>query len=99
MTKADLVAEVAEALKAEKEITRIMVEATIKTMCNALSKGHTLYIRGFGTLGPKLTKAKIARNISKNEAMPLPDRYKVKFKAARGLNNLINYNMIDNNGN
>lgn len=47
MTKADLVAEVAEALKAEKEITRIMVEATIKTMCNALSKGHTLYIRGF----------------------------------------------------
>lgn len=98
MTKAELVELVASATKTEKVATKLMVEATIKTMCNAMANGHTLYIRGFGTMGPKLRKAKTARNIRKNEAMHLPEKYKVAFKPATELNNIVNSNLSQNHG-
>lgn len=93
MTKADLVKQVSEALKEDSSVAQQYVEAVIQIMSRRMTEGETLYIRGFGTMGPKLRAAKIARNIKGNTPLSLPPRYKIIFKAAKSLNEAANKNI------
>ena len=50
-----------------------------KTMAN----GENIYLRGFGTLLNKTRKEKIARNISKNTTLVVPEHQIPAFKPSK----------------
>ena len=72
MTKDDLIRRTADKAGVETNIARLVVEAAIETTMEFIANGESLYLRGFGTLQPKLRKAKKARNISKNTTLVIP---------------------------
>jgi len=49
MTKADIVAEIAEGTGLEKMETQKVVESFMESIKNSLSKGENVYLRGFGS--------------------------------------------------
>ncbi len=83
MTKKDLTQKVAAKLNVSNEEAALMVESVIDSISGIIYSGNTLYLRGFGTLGPKRMAAKMARNIKANTSLQLEERYKIAFKASK----------------
>ena len=62
-----------------------------ESIASALKKGDTVEIRGFGRLYIKKLKENYnARNPATNELIYKPERVKVRFKASKKLNKIIN---------
>ena len=62
-----------------------------ESITSALKKGDTVEIRGFGRLYIKKLKENYnARNPATNELIYKPERVKVRFKASKKLNKIIN---------
>lgn len=62
-----------------------------KAFSNALSEGHSIEIRGLGRwFNKKLKENFNARNPLTNELIYKPERVKIRFKAAKKLNKIIN---------
>lgn len=89
MTKADLVREVAEKTGFTKSDTGLMLEAFLQTIKDALKEQKRIDIRGLGSLGVKMRKARQARNPRTGEAVPVPKRYVPVFKASRKLKAMV----------
>jgi DNA-binding protein HU-beta len=53
-----------------------------KVVIGTLASGESIFIRGFGCFTIKKRAAKIARNISKNESLPIPAKYIPFFNPA-----------------
>jgi nucleoid DNA-binding protein len=51
------------------------VEITMKVISETLTKGGSVYLRGFGTFTKKLRKEKIGRNIKANSQITIPAHY------------------------
>ena len=66
MTKADIVAEIAEKTGLEKVDVQTTVEAFMEEVKTALEEGENVYLRGFGSFVIKERAEKTGRNISKN---------------------------------
>ena len=66
MTKADIVAGIAEKTGLEKVDVQITVEALMEEVKAALQSGENVYLRGFGSFVIKERAEKTGRNISKN---------------------------------
>ena len=66
MTKADIVAEIAEKTGIEKVDVQTTVEAFMKEVKESLEGGENVYLRGFGSFIIKERAKKTGRNISKN---------------------------------
>lgn len=83
MIKAELVGEVAAATGyTRREILEIL-EAAMDVIQDTMAEGNNVYLRGFGTFQNKTRKAKIARNISANTSVVIPERQVPIFKPAR----------------
>ena len=67
MTKADLVNEISEKTGLEKMAVQNTVEAFMKSVRTAMTKGDNVYLRGFGSFVVKRRAEKTGRNISKNQ--------------------------------
>ena len=82
MTKADLVAQVADAVGARvtKRDCRLAVDAFLDAVKDALASGDNIEIRGFGTFKARHRKARVARNPRTGEAVPVPPRVVPVFK-------------------
>jgi len=83
MKKADLVENVSSRLGMNKKDVEPILEALIDELKTSVNKGETVYMRGFGTLGPKVRKAKTARNISTGGTLLLPNTVIPFFKPAK----------------
>jgi DNA-binding protein HU-beta len=83
MTKADLVAEVSQKTGVEKAATLAVIEATMKSIKESLSKGNNVYLRGFGSFIVKKRAEKLGRNISKNTTIIIPAHNVPAFKPAK----------------
>ena len=83
MTKADLVKSIADKTGLEKKEVQKVIELFMDEVILALSKGDSVYLRGFGTFRNKLRAKKIARNIKKNTALVVPAHYIPAFKPSR----------------
>ncbi|ARK08998.1 HU family DNA-binding protein [Fibrella sp. ES10-3-2-2] len=59
-----------------------IIDATAVVMRETVAKGETVYIRGFGSLGPKHRAAKVARNIGKGTTLEIPAHMTPAFKPA-----------------
>src|SRR5437879_13625923 len=74
MTKADIVDQIAERTGLTKKDVAETVDCFLNAVAKALSDGHHIEIRGFGTFRVKDRKSRIARNPRTGEAVPVPPR-------------------------
>jgi DNA-binding protein HU-beta len=83
MTKAEIVAEIAEKTGIEKIAVQETVENFMKVIKTAMNKGENVYLRGFGSFVVKKRAQKTGRNISKNTTIVIPAHFVPSFKPAK----------------
>ncbi len=83
MTKADIVAEIAEETGLERIEVQKAVEAFMTSIKSSLTKGENVYLRGFGSFIVKERAEKTGRNISKNTTIIIPAHNIPSFKPAK----------------
>lgn len=83
MTKAEIVAEIANKTGIEKVAVQATVEAFMETVKNSLAGGNNVYLRGFGSFIIKKRAEKTGRNISKNTTIIIPAHNIPSFKPAK----------------
>jgi integration host factor subunit beta len=85
-TKKNLAQAVADATGTTKLTALHMVDSLFETMCEMLSDGRRIEIRGFGAFSVKATKPKpAARNPKTGEIVYVPARRKTHFKPGKVL--------------
>ena len=93
MTKADIVAQVAEKTGIEKGQVLTTVEAYMEAVKDSLSAGENVYFRGFGSFIVKKRAEKTGRNISKNTTIIIPAHNIPAFKPAKTFVNKVKENV------
>lgn len=83
MTKADIVAEIAEETGLERNEVQKAVEAFMTSIKSSLVKNENVYLRGFGSFVVKVRAEKTGRNISKNTTIIIPAHNIPSFKPAK----------------
>ena len=83
MTKADIVSEIAKSTGVEKVQVQAIVEAFMDSIKTSLTNKNNVYIRGFGSFIVKKRAKKVARNISKNTTITIPEHNIPAFKPAK----------------
>ena len=83
MTKADIVNEIAKSTGAEKVLVQTIVEAFMENVRNSLIANNNVYLRGSGSFIIKKRATKVARNISKNTTITIPEHNIPAFKPAK----------------
>jgi DNA-binding protein HU-beta len=82
MTKAELINEIALSTGLDKTTTSTVVEAFMAKVKKNVCNGENVYLRSFGSFITKTSKAKVARNISKDVSIAVPAHTIVAFKPA-----------------
>ena len=83
MTKADIVSEIAKNTGVEKVQVQAIVEAFMESEKDSLIQNNNVYLRGFGSFVVKKRAKKVARNISKNTTITIPEHNIPAFKPAK----------------
>lgn len=83
MTKAEIVAEIANKSGIEKVAVQHTVEAFMEAVKDSLTNGENVYLRGFGSFVVKKRAEKTGRNISKNTTIIIPAHNIPAFKPAK----------------
>ena len=83
MTKADIVARIAQQTGGEKAVAMTVVEAFMETVKDSMVAGDEVFLRGFGSFIIKKRAKKVARNISKNTTIVIPAHSVPAFKPAK----------------
>ncbi len=85
MTKAELIEEMAKEGGIPKALATKAMHAFLRGMQMGLVRDGELVLRGFGTFKTKTTEPRTGRNPQTGEAIEIPARQVVKFKAAKDL--------------
>jgi DNA-binding protein HU-beta len=83
MTKAEIVAEIANKTGIEKVAVQATVEAFMDGVKNSMINGENVYLRGFGSFVIKKRAKKTGRNISRNTTIIIPAHNIPAFKPAK----------------
>ncbi len=83
MTKAEIVADIANKTGIEKVAVQATVEAFMEALKDSLATGENVYLRGFGSFIVKKRAEKTGRNISKNTTIIIPAHNIPSFKPAK----------------
>ena len=83
MTKAEIVNEVAKSTGIEKIAVQSVIEAFMETVKGSIVRKEPVYLRGFGSFIVKKRATKVARNISKNTTITIPEHNIPAFKPAK----------------
>lgn len=83
MTKAEVIASIAEKTGIDKSDVSTTVESFFEIVKNSMAEGHNVYVRGFGSFVNKKRAKKVARNISKNTAIIIDEHFIPSFKPAK----------------
>ena len=83
MTKTDIVSEIAKSTGVEKVQVQAIVEAFMESIKTSLTNNNNVYLRGFGSFIVKKRATKVARNISKNTTITIPEHNIPAFKPAK----------------
>jgi DNA-binding protein HU-beta len=76
MTKADIIKDIALKIGQDNKDVSAIVESFLIVMKDSMAEGNDVFIRGFGSFINK----KIARNITKNTSIVIPEHYIPLFK-------------------
>jgi DNA-binding protein HU-beta len=93
MTKAEIVAEIANKTGIEKVAVQATVEAFMESVKTSMVNGQNVYLRGFGSFIIKKRAEKTGRNISKNTTLIIPSHYIPAFKPAKTFVNKVKGNV------
>lgn len=85
MNKADLVAAIAAEAQLPKTQAQKALEATVNAIANALKKGESVQLIGFGTFSVVEKAARVGVNPATKAKINIPAKKAVKFKAGAGL--------------
>ena len=88
MTKADLVAKVAETGVTKKE-SAAALEAIVTAIKDSLAKGEKVSLVGFGTFSVKARKARSGRNPRTGKVLKIKAKKVPAFKAGKGLKDAV----------
>ena len=83
MTKAEIVAEIAQSTGIQKVAIQAVVEEFMTVVKGSLAEGENVYLRGFGSFIIKKRAEKTGRNISKNTTIIIPAHNIPSFKPAK----------------
>lgn len=83
MTKADIINKISKEKGGDKLQTTIVLEAFIDVVKEKMIDGNNVYLRGFGSFILKRRKQKLARNISKNTTLIIPEHDIPAFKPCK----------------
>ncbi len=90
MNKGELVSAVASEAGLTKTNAETAVNAVFSTIRNAVSKGDEVRLIGFGTFAVTKRAASTGRNPRTGEAIKIPAKKQVKFKAGKDLKESVN---------
>jgi len=93
MTKAEIVASIANKIGVEKVAVQATVESFMSAIKGSLSEGKNVYLRGFGSFIIKKRAEKTGRNISKNTTVIIPAHKIPSFKPAKTFMNEVKKNV------
>ena len=93
MTKAEIVADIANKTGIEKVAVQKTVEAFMEAIKSSMSNGENVYLRGFGSFTIKRRAEKTGRNISKNTTIIIPAHNIPAFKPAKTFVNEVKNNV------
>jgi len=80
MTKADIVARIAQNTGMTKADTAEVLDALLETISTALERGEKIEMRGFGIFKVEKRKARVARNPKTGTEIRIPPRVVPVFK-------------------
>ncbi len=83
MTKAELVNQIAAQTGYDRVTVLNVVESFMENVKDSVIKNENVYLRGFGSFITKTRKEKVARNISKNTSIVVPEHNIPAFKPAK----------------
>lgn len=83
MTKQEIVNKIVEKTGVPKVDVLVTVEAFMKEVKSSLEAGEPVFLRGFGTFGTKVRRAKLGRNIKAGVPVEIPERVVPTFKPAK----------------
>ena len=83
MTKAEIAHAISEKTGIEKKEALNIIEAFMVTVKENMEKGEEVYLRGFGSFIIKKRAQKVARNISKNTTITIPEHNIPAFKPSK----------------
>jgi len=83
VTKAEVIAEIAEKTGIDKADVTTTIEAFFNVVKNNMAQGENIYVRGFGSFINKRRARKVARNISKNTAIIIDEHFVPAFKPSK----------------
>ncbi|MBQ2540092.1 MAG: integration host factor subunit beta [Paludibacteraceae bacterium] len=89
MTKAELINDIAVSTGYDKTTISNIVEAGMASIKKSVAEGENVYLRGFGSFIAKIRRAKVARNISKNISVNVPEHKIAAFKASKEFNEMV----------
>ena len=93
MTKAEIVADIAQKTDIEKVAIQATVEEFMSVVKEALARNENVYLRGFGSFITKKRAEKTGRNISKKTTIIIPAHYIPAFKPAKTFVNDVKKNV------
>ena len=83
MTKAELVNKIAMETGYDKTTILNIVECAMENVKQSVAEGENVYLRGFGSFITKVRAEKVARNITKNTSIVVPEHMIPAFKPGR----------------
>lgn len=90
MTKAELIAAVAESADLTMESATKAVNAFTDAVTRTLSQGRSVALPGFGTFSTTSRAARTGRNPQTGESLAIPAATLAKFKAGKALKEAVN---------
>ena len=90
MTKAELIAAIAENADRTKADAERFLNATLEAIQKALKKGETIPLIGFGTFSVAKRAARTGRNPRTKATLKIPASKTVRFKAGSKLKAAVN---------
>lgn len=85
MTKLDIVKKITAETGIDEEAVFATIESFMTTVKGSLINNEEIFLRGFGTFAIKTRKERVARNISKNTSVIIPEHKTVIFRPAKVL--------------
>ncbi|WP_280842367.1 HU family DNA-binding protein [Rhodohalobacter sp. SW132] len=90
MTKADIVDVISSSTGLTKVETEAVVNGFIDTVIDAMKRGETIELRGFGSFKVVKRAQRVARNPKTNEEVIVPEQYVPTLKISKDFKKQVN---------
>jgi len=89
MNKSDLTRQLAESLHLSMREAGSIVNTIVEAMADALARGESIEIRGFGSFGVTRRNPRLGRNPRTGQSVAIPERRVPHFKPGKALRDAV----------